>query len=127
MLEQIDIEGGEFEALDRFVDFFARPEHPHAPPTGLLPVGQMQLEIHARPQAGAYSTFEGFRRWWERLENAGLRPFFSEPNLVYVNIITGAPPDLSEVRRVPFRHACVLISGVAVLVHEHPRRPRARL
>ena len=88
---KIDIEGYEFEALDAFLDaFIPAPEyearHPHAPAGDLpvLPVGQLQLEIHARDDAG---DFKRFRKWWERLENAGLRPFWTEPNLVYINLV----------------------------------------
>lgn len=36
---------------------------------------------------------------WELLEAAGLRPFFTEPNLVYVNINTPTVPDIAEVRQ----------------------------
>ena len=99
---KIDIEGAEFDALDAFVDaFIPAPEyearHPHAPAAELpvLPVGQLQLEIHAWGANGA--SFKKFRKWWERLENAGLRPFWTEPNLVYVNLVRGARPDLAEV------------------------------
>ena len=101
---KIDIEGAEFESLDSFVDaFITSPSydarHPHEPPAGVptLPIGQMQIEIHAWGANGA--SFKKFRKWWERLENAGLRPFWTEPNLVYVNLVRGARPDLAEVSR----------------------------
>ena len=96
---KIDIEGAEFESLVTFIDDFAISKHPHAPAHngGSLPIGQLQLEIHAQPNV-AFSDFSAFKRWWERLEKAGLRPFFSEPNLVYINLVRGVRPDLSEVR-----------------------------
>ena len=61
----------------------------------MLPVGQLQLEIHAR---NGRENFEYFARWWATLEAAGLRPFWTEPNLVYVNIVRGVRPELAEVR-----------------------------
>lgn len=98
---KIDIEGAEFDALGAFVDaFIPTPEyearHPHAQPeAAVLPVGQLQLEVHAWGEHSA--SFKRFRKWWEKLENAGLRPFWTEPNLVYVNLVRGARPDLAEV------------------------------
>jgi hypothetical protein len=110
-LLKIDIEGAEFGALDAFVNaFIPSPEyearHPHAPAAEepSLPIGQLQLEIHAWGENGA--SFKKFRKWWERLENAGLRPFWTEPNLVYINLVRGARPDLAEVRRPAHRSSC---------------------
>jgi len=85
---KIDIEGNEFDSLSAFIDSF------HGKP---LPFGQLQLEVHVYPH-GDWSNFPKFLGWWEKLETAGLRPFFSEPNLVYVNIVRGVRPDLVEVR-----------------------------
>jgi Methyltransferase FkbM domain len=82
---KIDIEGGEFDALTPFITAHAE---------GVLPVGQLQLEIHA---SGGHERFEYFNSWWESLEAAGLRPFWTEPNLVYINIARGVPPGLAEV------------------------------
>lgn len=82
---KIDIEGGEFDTLTAFVAAHAQ---------GDLPIGQLQLEIHAQNDRG---RFDYFVKWWEALEAAGLRPFWMEPNLVYVNMWRGARPDLAEV------------------------------
>ena len=82
---KIDIEGGEFDALTSFVTANAE---------GYLPVGQLQLEIHAQ---NGRERFEYFNNWWASLEAAGLRPFWTEPNMVYMNIARGAAPDLAEV------------------------------
>ena len=82
---KIDIEGGEFDALAPFVARYS---------DGVLPVGQLQLEIHAN---AGHERFDAFHKWWVSLEAAGLRPFYSEPNLVYIDIVRGAPPELSEV------------------------------
>ena len=51
------------------------------------------LEIHVwSPRDG----FKYFMEWWELLERFGLRPFWFEPNLVYVNSLH-ARPDAVEV------------------------------
>ncbi|KAJ7176076.1 methyltransferase domain-containing protein [Mycena crocata] len=84
---KIDIEGNEFEALEVFMDHFES--------IGILPIGQLQLEIHATGER-VYKEFPVFLKWWEKLESMGLRPFFSEANLVYMNIRRGAKPDLVE-------------------------------
>jgi len=81
---KIDIEGGEFDALTAFID---------AHREGVFPVGQLQLEIHARE---GREHFEYFNKWWESLEAVGLRPFWTEPNMVYINIVRGARPELAE-------------------------------
>lgn len=86
---KIDIEGWEFETLEAFIEPYLRSG-------AVLPVGQMQIEIHATPSTD-YSKFPKFKAWWEKLEAAGLRPFWTEPNLVYMNIIKGVRPDLTEV------------------------------
>ena len=82
---KIDIEGGEFDALTSFITSHTR---------GNLPVGQLQLEIHA---LHGHERFDYFINWWESLEAAGLRPFWTEPNLVYINIMRGVGPELTEV------------------------------
>jgi hypothetical protein len=82
---KIDIEGGEFDALTSFITSHTQ---------GNLPVGQLQLEIHA---LHGHERFDYFINWWESLEAAGLRPFWTEPNLVYVNIMRGVGPELTEV------------------------------
>jgi len=82
---KIDIERGEFEALAWFITAHA---------SEVLPIGQLQLEIHT----WTGERFADFVGWWEYLEVAGLRPFWMEPNLVYMNIYRGAGPTLTEVR-----------------------------
>jgi Methyltransferase FkbM domain len=88
---KIDIEGAEFNTLTTFLKGHW--------PTSLfgditLPVGQMQLELHAWDD---YANFSFFHDWWASLESAGLRPFWTEPNLVYVNYVAGGKPHLAEV------------------------------
>ncbi|KAH9169072.1 hypothetical protein EDB89DRAFT_2073377 [Lactarius sanguifluus] len=54
---KIDIEGGEFDALTVFLSAHAAAEG------DVLPVGQLQLEIHARE---GHENFEYFARWRRR-------------------------------------------------------------
>jgi hypothetical protein len=101
---KIDIEGGEFEALEALIDaypsasssswFSDKSQQGRA--GGGLPFGQLQLEVHVRDNM-AWTYFPKFLLWWEKLEKAGLRPFWTEPNLVYVNLVRGVRPDLAEV------------------------------
>ena len=58
-----------------------------------LPFGQLSMEIHLWDK-----SFEFFLGWWEMLEAAGLRPFATEPNLVYLIYNKKGTPDLAEVR-----------------------------
>ncbi|KAH8988086.1 methyltransferase domain-containing protein [Lactarius akahatsu] len=97
---KIDIEGGEFDALTAFLSTHAAAEG------DVLPVGQLQLEIHARE---GHENFEYFARWWAALEAAGLRPFWTEPNLVYINLVRGVRPELAEYSFINIRgnHALV--------------------
>lgn len=66
---KLDIEGSEFDVLDSlFKQYEGRP----------LPFGQLQLEIHVGDK-----PFADFLHWWERLEAAGLRPFWTEASSFY--------------------------------------------
>ncbi|KAG8845112.1 hypothetical protein FRB96_002714 [Tulasnella sp. 330] len=86
---KVDVEGYEFPALRSFFQAFKGRQ---------LPIGQLQLEIHADRQPGVRdeNRFTEFLKWWEELEEAGLRPFWTEPNLVFVNINRGTAPALAE-------------------------------
>ena len=83
---KVDVETSEFEALEAFFKPYIGP---YAPP---LPFGQLEIEIHAWSDLG---NFAFFYRWWTMLESAGLRPFWTEPNLPHVRI---SRPDVVEVR-----------------------------
>lgn len=52
--------------------------HPSSCPS-CLTVGQLLLEIHAERTEHPYATDE-FGAWWQMLEDAGLRAFWSEIN-----------------------------------------------
>ncbi|XP_006455670.1 hypothetical protein AGABI2DRAFT_227143 [Agaricus bisporus var. bisporus H97] len=70
---KVDIESSEFSTLTSMIKpYVARNE--------TLPFGQLQIELHLWGK-----SFEEFHEWWEILEQAGLRPFWTEPNLVYLN------------------------------------------
>ncbi|KJA26572.1 hypothetical protein HYPSUDRAFT_63847 [Hypholoma sublateritium FD-334 SS-4] len=73
---KIDIEGWEFETLTTLL-------RPYAQSGRALPFGQLQLEIHIWDK-----TFAGFLEWWEMLEAAGLRPFWTEVRLFFYYVLS---------------------------------------
>ncbi|KAK7455844.1 hypothetical protein VKT23_010881 [Stygiomarasmius scandens] len=81
---KVDIESWEFETLTSLIKPYLDTGKP-------LPFGQLQLEIHLWNK-----EFPEFLEWWEMLEAAGLRPFMTEPNLVYVNYNRQSGADLAE-------------------------------
>jgi len=81
---KIDIESWEFDTLSTLVKSYLAADQP-------LPFGQLQLEIHIWSK-----KFAEFLTWWETLETAGLRPFMTEPNLVYQNYNKQSTSDLAE-------------------------------
>ncbi|KAL0961204.1 hypothetical protein HGRIS_006172 [Hohenbuehelia grisea] len=84
---KVDIEGWEFDALTAFIQPYLDSDTP-------LPFGQLQLEIHLWKDSK--HSFARFLEWWEMLEAAGLRPFMTEPNMVYVNYNKGLSSELAE-------------------------------
>ncbi|TFK19556.1 hypothetical protein FA15DRAFT_759963 [Coprinopsis marcescibilis] len=99
---KIDIEKWEFETLSAFIRPYISSGRP-------LPFGQLQLEIHIWNK-----TFEQLLRWWESLEAAGLRPFWTEPNLVYLNYHRDqATPDLAE-------YSFLNAKGNNIFISDHP-------
>ncbi|KAL0961203.1 hypothetical protein HGRIS_006171 [Hohenbuehelia grisea] len=81
---KIDIEGWEFDTLTALIQPYVDSGTP-------LPFGQLQLEVHLWSK-----NFPQFLKWWEILESAGLRPFMTEPNLVYLNYNPNRMSDLAE-------------------------------
>jgi hypothetical protein len=63
---QIDIERWEFETLTALIKPYLASGRP-------LPFGQLQLEVHIWNM-----NFKEYLIWWEMLEAAGLRPFWTE-------------------------------------------------
>ncbi|KAJ7868906.1 methyltransferase domain-containing protein [Mycena leptocephala] len=79
---KIDIEGSEFSALTAVIESFkGKP----------LPFGQMQIEIHLNFAPTHINRVGTFDKWWTMLEDAGLRPFWTELNLLDVNVIRRGP------------------------------------
>ncbi|KAJ7811274.1 hypothetical protein B0H14DRAFT_2860328 [Mycena olivaceomarginata] len=56
-----------------------------------LSFGQMQIEIHLNFAPDFIKTIGQFDKWWTLLEDAGLRPFWTELNLLDVNVIRRGP------------------------------------
>ncbi|KAF8644217.1 hypothetical protein AX16_008621 [Volvariella volvacea WC 439] len=106
---KIDIEGWEFEALEAFVKPYLKAQGPGGKAGRALPVGQLQLEIHIWDK-----TFEWFLGWWEMLESVGLRPFWTEPNLVYQNYHHDKNSDLAEYSFINIQSPNAFISDSAM-------------
>ncbi|PVH96803.1 hypothetical protein DM02DRAFT_674540 [Periconia macrospinosa] len=86
---KIDVEGSEFKSLEAFMDH-VRAVKAYA---GILPIGQVMIEIHANEK---YISFPNFRRWWERLEGMGMRATWIELNLLRVTLFQEPKPDCTE-------------------------------
>jgi hypothetical protein len=69
---KVDIEGGEFDAMRSIIEYFTSKG-------AEVPIAQLQIELHV---CGLHDIgFDKFIEWWEMLENAGFRPFFTELNI----------------------------------------------
>ncbi|KAJ7088552.1 methyltransferase domain-containing protein [Mycena crocata] len=82
---KIDIEGSEYATLAEVIQSFQGQP---------LPFGQMQIEIHipyAKGSGATPTTIAAFDKWWSMLEDAGLRPFWTELNLLDVNFHRRGP------------------------------------
>lgn len=110
----MDIEQYEFNAMDKFMqDFAGQP----------LPIGQFLVEIHLMGLADELHRpdFPEFMQWWERLEACGLRPVWTELNLLTVTLhAEDSLPRCAEVRRVKGRFLSEQMigrsRGIAILV-----------
>jgi len=101
---KVDIERWEFETLSALLKPYLASGKP-------LPFGQLQLEIHIWDM-----SFAEYLTWWETLEAAGLRPFWTEPNLVYQNYNGEGTTDLAE-------YSFLNIKGDNIFIKDPPRRP----
>ncbi|KAJ7816178.1 methyltransferase domain-containing protein [Mycena leptocephala] len=79
---KIDIEGSEFSALAAVIESFKGQP---------LPFGQMQIEIHLGFAPDHIEQVGPFDKWWTMLEDGGLRPFWTELNLLDVNSVRRGP------------------------------------
>lgn len=80
---KMDIEGSEFEALDGLSEAFPASQ-------GLeLPIGQLLIEVHMK----THDTAQWYLEWWDRLAARGLRPVWTEPNVLGIayNMVNGDP------------------------------------
>ncbi|KAJ3730356.1 methyltransferase domain-containing protein [Lentinula raphanica] len=109
-LLKIDIEGWEFETLEELIKPYLISGEP-------LPFAQLQLEIHVWDK-----SFASFMKWWEMLEAAGLRPFWTEPNLVYVDYAK-ATPSLTEYSFINIKGDNVLTQPAMTRRLPPPRHP----
>ncbi|KAJ7682863.1 methyltransferase domain-containing protein, partial [Mycena rosella] len=83
---KIDIEGSEFSALTAVIQSFkGKP----------LPFGQMQIELHIGYNPDM-NTVGAIDKWWTMLEDAGLRPFWTELNLLDVNFHRRGPLEVAQ-------------------------------
>lgn len=101
---KIDIESWEFTTLVSMVKPYLESGKP-------LPFGQLQIELHLW-----HKSFEEILQWWEMLEEAGLRPFWTEPNLVYLNFNRDATSDLAE-------YSFINVKGTNAFIQDPPSHP----
>ncbi|KAJ7067266.1 methyltransferase domain-containing protein [Mycena amicta] len=80
---KIDLEGGEFETLSSIIADNGDAGKP-------LPFGQLLVEMHVGWSEDV-TTVDHFSKWWERLEAAGLRPFYFEVSMMDVNNMRAEP------------------------------------
>ncbi|KAL0062204.1 hypothetical protein AAF712_010965 [Marasmius tenuissimus] len=99
---KVDIESWEFDLLTTLIKSYRDAGLP-------LPFGQLQLEVHAWNK-----SFEEYLKWWEMLEEAGLRPFWTEPNLVYNNYNREGGADLAE-------YSFLNVKGDNIFIRDPPR------
>ena len=109
-LLKIDIEGAEFDTLTTFLGVHKLSS---LFLSMMLPIGLLQLKLHAWDD---YGKFDLFHDWLTLLKVAGLRPFWTKANLVYMNYNPGEKPKLAE---VGFMEPCCALGKVT----DHPNSP----
>ncbi|GJC84412.1 hypothetical protein ColLi_07250 [Colletotrichum liriopes] len=98
---KMDIEFAEFEAMQGLHDDFPMT-------AGELPIGQLMIEIHFFNGM----TSSGYLDWWERLESRGLRPTWTEPNLLAITLNLGnKDPLLAEYTMVNVHDSKNIVFG----------------
>jgi len=114
---KIDIENYEFATLTTLIEPYIRSGQP-------LPFGQLQLEVHLW-----HKTFPEYLQWWQMLEEAGLRPFWTEPNLVYQNYNRNSGAQLAEYSFLNVKGDNAFISDARLRIDSrsaHPHQPPTR-
>lgn len=66
----------------------------------VLPFSQLLVEIHLKEENGDEVSFSDFRQWWERVEAAGLRPFWAEQDMSPESLMVSLNPG----KTVKFSH-----------------------
>ncbi|ELR09079.1 hypothetical protein VC83_05408 [Pseudogymnoascus destructans] len=103
---KMDIEYAEFASLSSLDRAFPEGEGFE------LPIGQLMVELHlfGHEEMTAYN----FLQWWETLEARGLRPVWTEPNLLYTTMrIERGDPRLAEYTLVNIKdRRSVLFKGL---------------
>ncbi|KFZ17233.1 hypothetical protein V502_04665 [Pseudogymnoascus sp. VKM F-4520 (FW-2644)] len=103
---KMDIEYAEFASLTSLDRAFPKEEDFE------LPIGQLMVELHlfGHEEMTGYN----FLKWWESLEARGLRPVWTEPNLLYTTMrIEKGDPRLAEYTLVNIKdRRSVLFEGL---------------
>ncbi|KIY46177.1 hypothetical protein FISHEDRAFT_76018 [Fistulina hepatica ATCC 64428] len=125
---RVDIESLEFDVMNSLIkSYLATGAHSpdsndssdtHQP----LPFGQLLMEIHVWGK-----KFPEFLAWWELLEEAGLRPFWTEPNLVYQNYNKQSNSDLAEYSFLNIKGENAFIKDRAPSQALHPQDSNERI
>tara|TARA_R110002060_G_scaffold23361_2_gene31625 strand:- start:178 stop:552 length:375 start_codon:yes stop_codon:yes gene_type:complete len=91
---KIDVEFAEFAAMTSLLTHTASQMQ-------AFPIGQMLMEIHLfgnEAKKREPHTLGQFLHWWESMEERGVRPTWTEPNLLAVTIgLKDKMPRLAEV------------------------------
>ncbi|OBT84912.1 hypothetical protein VE02_06566 [Pseudogymnoascus sp. 03VT05] len=102
----MDIEYAEFASLTSLDQAFPEGDGFE------LPIGQLMVELHlfGHEEMTGYN----FLQWWETLEARGLRPVWTEPNLLYTTMrIEKGDPRLAEYTLVNIKdRRSVLFEGL---------------
>ncbi|KAF9139846.1 hypothetical protein BGX30_007409 [Mortierella sp. GBA39] len=100
---KLDVEGAEYRLLDRWMEHY----------DDVLPFSQLLVKIHLKEEDGDEVSFSDFRQWWERVEAAGLRPFWAEqdtPESVIASLkSTGEPVKFSHYSFINTRGRHILV------------------
>lgn len=105
---KMDIEFAEFDAMDGIVKDFPAE-------AGMeLPIGQLMVEVH---MFNGKRTAEEYLKWWERLESRGMRPTWTEPNLLAVtmNVNGDKNPNMAEYTLLNVHDSRNIVFGGAAL------------
>jgi len=117
---KIDIEYSEFSALQSLNAAFAASAGQE------FPIGQILIEIHLFGKNEFDITTGTFLGWWEALEERGMRPVWTEPNLLYttLRIENDGEPRLAEYTLVNVKNPRNILFHDVGLMKDAPK-PKA--